>query len=191
MSREVRSDAELASALLSGDESVFSEFVQVFHARLANYTFLMCGQREDAEEVAQETLLKVFESIDQLHDPAKLKAWVFRIAKNECFMKRRKSVFAPQHELSLDDDLKPMRQIADWNALPDDLVLNAELRETLTRSIRELPESYRSVVLLRDVEGLSTEETADILEISTDLVKTRLHRGRLALRQSLEAKQHA
>ena len=191
MSREVRSDAELASALLSGDESVFSEFVQVFHARLANYTFLMCGQREDAEEVAQETLLKVFESIDQLHDPAKLKAWVFRIAKNECFMKRRKSVFAPQHELSLDDDLKPMRQIADWNALPDDLVLTAELRETLTRSIRELPESYRSVVLLRDVEGLSTEETADILEISTDLVKTRLHRGRLALRQSLEAKQHA
>jgi len=188
VSRELRSDTQLARALLSGDEAVFSEFVQVFHARLASYTFLMCGQREDAEEVAQETLLKVFESIDQLHDPAKLKAWVFRIARNECFMKRRKSVFAPQHELSLDDDLKPMRQIADWNALPDDLVLTAELRETLTRSIRELPESYRSVVLLRDVEGLSTEETADILEISTDLVKTRLHRGRLALRQSLEAK---
>jgi RNA polymerase sigma-70 factor (ECF subfamily) len=190
VSRELRSDAELASALLSGDESVFSEFVQVFHARLANYTFLMCGQREDAEEVAQETLLKVFESIDQLHDPAKLKAWVFRIARNECFMKRRKSVFAPQHELSL-EDLTPLRQIADWNALPDDLVLNAELREMLTRSIRDLPESYRSVVLLRDVEGLSTEETADILEISTDLVKTRLHRGRLALRQALGEKQHA
>lgn len=190
MSGEVRSDAELASALLSGDESMFSEFVNVFHARLANYTFLMCGQREDAEEVAQETLLKVFESIDQLQDPGKLKAWVFRIARNECFMKRRKSVFAPQHELSL-DDLGPLRQITDRSALPEEIVLNAELREALTRSIRELPESYRSVVLLRDVEGLSTEETADILEISTDLVKTRLHRGRLALRQSLEDKRNA
>jgi len=191
---EIKSEAELAAGLLSGDEAAFTAFVEAFHGKLAQYSFLMCGQREDAEEVAQETLVKVFESIDQLRDPSRLKAWVFRIAKNECFMKRRKSVFAPKVELSL-DDLKPGKsgdgdpfgiEIADWTALPDDLLLNAELQDAVTRAIRQLPEIYRSVVLLRDVEELTTEETAEILEISADTVKTRLHRGRLALRQSLD-----
>ena len=129
---------------MTGDEAAFTEFVKAFHARLSQYSFLMCGHREDAEEVAQETLLKVFESIDQLRDPSRLKSWVFRIAKNECFMKRRKSVFAPKIELSL-DDLQPNEiwraesggiEIADWTSLPDDLLLDAELQEALTRSIR-------------------------------------------------------
>ena len=194
MPGERKSDAELAVDLLTGNEAAFTEFVKAFHARLTQYSFLMCGHHEDAEEVAQETLLKVFESIDQLRDPSRLKSWVFRIAKNECFMKRRKSVFAPKVELSL-DDMKPAKsgggdsagiEIADWSALPDDLLLDAELQAALTRSIRELPELYRSVVLLRDVEELTTEETAEALEITPDAVKTRLHRGRLALRQHMD-----
>lgn len=194
MPGEAKSDLQLALGLLKGDEESFTQFVNAFHARLSQYSFLMCGQKEDAEEVAQETLLKVFESIDQLRDPNRLKAWVFRIAKNECFMKRRKSVFAPKIELSL-DDLRPSRindgevqgiQIADWTALPEDLLLDAELQNALAQSIRELPETYRSVVLLRDVEELTTEETAEVLDISPDAVKTRLHRGRLALRQHMD-----
>ena len=172
MPGEQKSDAELAVALLTGDEAAFTEFVKAFHARLSQYSFLMCGHREDAEEVAQETLLKVFQSVDQLRDPSRLKSWVYRIAKNECFMKRRKSVFAPKVELSL-DQLKPARlgdgesrgiEIADWTSLPDNLVLDAELQEALTRAIRELPEIYRSVVLLRDVEELTTDEAAEVLE---------------------------
>ena len=194
MPGEVKSDAELALNLLAGDEDAFTQFVKAFHARLSQYSFLMCGHREDAEEVAQETLLKVFESIDQLRDPSRLKSWIFRIAKNECFMKRRKSVFAPKVELSL-DDLRPRKvndgdvhriEIADWTSLPEDLLLDAELQNALTRSIQELPEIYRSVVLLRDVEELTTEETAEILDIRPDAVKTRLHRGRLALRQYMD-----
>ena len=194
MPGEQKSDAELAVALLTGDEAAFTEFVKAFHARLSQYSFLMCGHREDAEEVAQETLLKVFQSVDQLRDPSRLKSWVYRIAKNECFMKRRKSVFAPKVELSL-DQLKPARlgdgesggiEIADWTSLPDNLVLDAELQEALTRAIRELPEIFRSVVLLRDVEELTTDEAAEVLEISSDSVKTRLHRGRLALRQQMD-----
>ena len=187
------SDLDLARDLLAGSPEAFDEFVRFFRSRLAHYTWLMCGQREDAEEVAQETLIRVFESIDQLRQPERLKAWVFRIARNECLMKRRKSVFAPSVELSL-DDLKPNPledrrgiEIADWSALPDDLLLHSELREALAAGIRALPEIYRSVVLLRDVEELSTEETAEILDISTDTVKTRLHRGRLALRKHLDA----
>lgn len=188
----VKSDLDLARDLLAGDPEAFAGFVQSFRARLAHYTFLMCGQREDAEEVAQETLLRVFERIDSLREPAHLKAWVFRIARNECLMKRRKSVYAPAVELSL-DDLKPNPtedrrgiEIADWSALPEDALLDAELRNALTAGIQSLPEIYRAVVLLRDVEELSTEETAEVLDISTDAVKTRLHRGRLALRQHID-----
>src|SRR5208283_4988188 len=143
------------------------QFVSGFHARLSQYSFLMCGHREDAEEVAQETLLKVFESIDQLRDPNRLKSWVFRIAKNECLMKRRRSIFAPSAELSLDalkprklGDSEPVKiEIADWSALPEDILLDAELQDAVARAIQQLPETYRSVVLLRDVEELSTEET--------------------------------
>jgi len=192
---ETKSDVELAVNLLAGDESAFTEFVGAYHARLSQYSFLMCGHREDAEEVAQETLLRVFENIDQLREPARLKTWVFRIAKNECLMKRRKSVFAPKAELSL-DELRPAKsgngdlhgiEIADWSALPDDLLMDAELRTAVADAIQELPETYRSVVLLRDVEELTTEETAEVLEISNEVVRTRLHRGRLALRQHLDS----
>lgn len=188
----MKPDSELARDLLTGSEQAFTDFVNAFRGRLAQYSFLMCGHREDAEEVAQETLMKVFGSIDQLRDPGRLKSWVFRIAKNECLMKRRKSVFAPKMELSL-DDLKPKSggegggiEIADWSALPDDLLFDAELQEALRDSIRLLPEIYRSVLLLRDVEELTTEETAEVLEISPETVKTRLRRGRLALRQYMD-----
>ena len=142
----------------------------------------MCGQREDAEEVAQETLLRVFESLDQLREPEHVRAWVFRIAKNACLMKRRKSIFAPEQELSLDQIVTDAR---DCRRLPDTEVIESQMRDSLHRAIAELPDTYRAVVLLRDLEELSTEETAQILDISTDAVKTRLHRGRLALRQML------
>ena len=151
----------------------------------------MCGQREDAEEVSQDTLLKVFESFDKLQDPEKVKAWVFRIAKNYCLMKRRKSVFAPERELSLDElhpsadgDHRTM-QVPDNAELPDEQVLRSELNSELERALRELPEIYRSVVLLRDVEELSTAEAAEVLDLTEDTLKQRLHRGRLALRKSL------
>jgi RNA polymerase sigma-70 factor (ECF subfamily) len=187
----LRTDSEIARDLLSGDEAAFTEFVHAFRARLAQYSFLMCGQREDAEEVAQETLMKVFESVDQLQDPDRLKSWVFRIAKNQCLMKRRKSVFAPAMEVSL-DELKPTEEgagraveIADCNALPEDLLLTSELQDALARAIQSLPETYRPVVLLRDIEEFSTEDTAGILELTPESVRTRLHRGRVLLRQQL------
>jgi RNA polymerase sigma-70 factor (ECF subfamily) len=187
-------DLNLAERLLSGDPEGFDEFVQSYRRKLFQYSFLMCGHREDAEEVAQETLIRVFSNLDQLRDPQRLKSWVFRIAKNECLMKRRKSVFAPEHELSLEDlhpragpDGESQRmEIADWSGLPDDAAQRSEYRRIIGEAIRELPETYRAVILLRDVEELTTEEAASVLDISTDLVKTRLHRARLALRQKLD-----
>jgi len=185
---------DLARRLMAGDVSAFDSFVDVFRARVAHYTYLMCGQREDAEEVAQETLLKVFQSFDQLRDPANVRAWVFRIAKNICHMRRRRSVFAPERELSL-DELRPSwsqdgdsrkLDIADWSELPDRAAISSEWSRMLHSAIRELPDAYRSVVLLRDIEEMSTRETAEVLELSEDVVKTRLHRARLAIRQILD-----
>ena len=89
-----------ARRLLAGDPAAFTPFVESFQAKIFQFTWLTCGQREDAEEVAQETLLRVFESFDQLRDPRQVKAWVFRIARNYCLMKRRRSVYAPERELS-------------------------------------------------------------------------------------------
>ena len=176
-------EIELARALLEGHEGAFEEFVEHFRSKIFQYSWLMCGQREDAEEIAQETLLRVFESFSQLREPERVRSWVFRIAKNACLMKRRKSIFAPSQELSLDDT---MYEMGDGSSPPDNDLIRSELHDALHRAVSELPEIYRAVVLLRDLEELSTEETAQILDVTTDTVKTRLHRGRVALRQKLD-----
>jgi RNA polymerase sigma-70 factor, ECF subfamily len=179
-------EVELARALAAGEPEAFERFVEHFRSKIFHYSWLICGQREDAEEVAQETLLKVFESFGQLREPEHVRAWVFRIARNACLMQRRKSVFAPQHELST-DNLPPGTEIEDAAVrLPDDQLQEGELRALLDRVIAELPPAYRPVVLLRDLEELSTEETAEILDLSPDVVKTRLHRARVAMRQKLD-----
>ena len=101
-------EAELAKQLITGEPGAFDRFVEYFRAKVFHYTWLMCRNREDAEEVAQDTLLKVFENFDRLREPERVRPWVFQIAKNACLMKRRKSVFAPSKELSLDEFLPAM-----------------------------------------------------------------------------------
>ena len=191
---ERAAEIELARQLTTGKPEAFDRFVDHFGSKIFTYSRLMCGHHEDAEEVAQETLLKVFENFHQLREPEHVRAWVFRIAKNACLVKRRKSIYAPQQELSL-DELMPSRgtngdpmkiEIADWSRLPEDEVLQSELHRVLDEAIAELPEIYRSVLLLRDVEELSTEETAQVLDLNTDAVKTRLHRARLLVRKRLD-----
>ena len=177
---------------MQGSAGAFERFADLDHGKIFRYSFTMCGQREDAEEVAQEALMKVFENLNQLREPEHLKPWVFRIAKNACLTKRRKSIFAPAKELSL-EDLRPQRNgesgeldIADWSAVPESAAQNVELREALQRAVQKLPELYRAIFLLRDVEGMSTAESAEILGVSEDVIKTRLHRGRLLLRAELD-----
>ena len=191
---ERAAEVELARQLLEGKPEAFDRFVEHFRAKVFSYSQIICGHREDAEEVVQETLLKVLENFDQLREPEHVRAWVFRIAKNTCLIKRRKSIYAPQQEFSL-DELMPARgtsgdpmkiEIADWSGIPEDEVLRAELQSVLHHAIADMPEIYRSVMLLRDVEELSTEETAQVLDLSTDTVKTRLHRARLLARRKVD-----
>jgi RNA polymerase sigma-70 factor (ECF subfamily) len=188
-------EVKLARRLLGGDETALEEFLVLFQRKVFQYSLMMCGDRDDAEDVAQDTLMKVFEHLHQLQEPERVKAWVFRIARNACYTKRRRSVFAPERELSLDELMPSWKQedgvrkmeIADWSALPEDQVLAGELNEQLRHAILAIPEIYRSVLLLRDVENLTTAETAAILGVSEEVVKTRLHRARLAVRKQLDA----
>ena len=119
-------EIELARQLIDGEPAAFDRFVEHFRAKIFHYSWMMCRNREDAEEVAQEALLKVFEHFDQLREPGRVRSWVFRIVRNACLTKRRRSVFAPPRELSFDEFLPSMGhdggrlklQIADWSRLP-------------------------------------------------------------------------
>jgi RNA polymerase sigma-70 factor (ECF subfamily) len=191
-----RDDAgvRLARELMAGRLEAFDEFVDVFRTRVFQYSFLMCGQRDDAEEVAQDTLLKAFENFSTLREPEHVRSWIFRIAKNVCLMKRRRSIFAPAQEVSLEqymdatgiDGGSYQRQMADAGDTPEAEAYRQEMNAALAAALQTLPSSYRSVILLRDIEELSTEETAGILEVSADVVKQRLHRGRMALRKAMD-----
>jgi RNA polymerase sigma-70 factor, ECF subfamily len=183
------SDAELLAAVSGRRPGAFDAFVERYGRRLFAFGLRMCGHREDAEDVFQETLLKAYQGLAKLADPGAVRTWLFRVASNQCLMSRRKG--APAREISL-DAFKPagfdegeMAEIPDWSRLPDDAALAAELRQALEEAIRELPPEYRIVLLLRDVEGLSTREAAAALEVAEGAVKMRLHRARLVLRQRL------
>jgi RNA polymerase sigma-70 factor, ECF subfamily len=175
----------MAQSLLGGDAESFDRFVEHFRARVFHYSWLMCGVPQDAEEVAQETMLKAFQNLAQLRDPANVRAWVLRIARNVCLMRHRKSLSGPTEEIPL-DSLPPDVELAGADRLPDAALLDSELRAVLDRIILELPPAYRAVVVLRDIEELSTEETARILDLNSAVVKTRLHRGRAAMREKLD-----
>ncbi len=184
-------DLVLAKALIAGEPYAFDAFVERFGPLIMNFGRRMCGQRDDAEEVLQETLLQAYLSVKELRDPAGLKSWVYRVAANKCLKMRRRGKHEPLREISLDEILPEPREdggpprIADWSGVPLDRLLEGELREKLEKAILDLPKDFRIVLVLRDEEGFSTRETAEILGISETLAKVRLHRARLAVRKAL------
>lgn len=184
-------DRALAEALIAGEPEAFEPFVRKFAPLIMNFGRRMCGHRDDAEEVLQETLLKAYQSIKDLREPAALTAWVYRVAANACLHMRRRGRHEPERELSLDEllpapDSGGVPDVPDWSDIPLDRLLQGELREKLEKAVLELPATYRVVLVLRDQEGFSTRETAEILGVGEPLVKVRLHRARLAMRKALE-----
>ena len=141
--------------------------------------------------MVQDTFLNVFKYLKGFRHETKFKNWLYRIATSTCIKKRRKSKFAPDRELSLDeflpqDEAAVENQTPTWATLPLDQVLNDELGRTLKAAILELPEKYRVVLVLRDIEGFSIEESAQILKLTPSNIKVRLHRARLFLRDKLK-----
>jgi RNA polymerase sigma-70 factor, ECF subfamily len=185
-------DTELIQAIRDGEAAMFTDLVQRHERSLYNFGLRMCGVAADAEDLVQETFLNVFKYLKDFRGETKFKNWLYRIAASVCIKKRRKSKFAPDRELSLEeflpaDEAGVEQPVPSWAALPLDQVLNQELRRRLQEAVLDLPEKYRAVLVLRDMEGFSTEESAQILNLTPANVKVRLHRARLFLRDQLKS----
>jgi RNA polymerase sigma-70 factor (ECF subfamily) len=181
-------EADLVARLKAGDQSAYAELVERHSPTIYNVALRMMNDREEAEEVLQETFLSAFRAVGRFEGRSQLGTWLYRIAYNAALMRLRKrqlpttSIDEPfQNE---EGDQIP-RQLVDWTARPDEILLTGELRGVLDMAAAALPETLRVVFTLRDIEGLSTAETADVLGLTETNVKVRLHRARLALRERL------
>jgi RNA polymerase sigma-70 factor (ECF subfamily) len=184
-------DFDLIQSINSGHVDKFHDLVKRYEQNLYNFGLRMCRDHSDAEDMVQETFLNVFRYLKNFRHESKFKNWLYKVAASTCIKKRRKSKFAPEKELSLDDfrpsdEAEPPDQVPEWALMPLDKVLNEELAGAINREILAIPKKYRMVIVLRDVEGFSTAETAQILNISPANVKVRLHRARLYLRDKLK-----
>ena len=183
-------DTELIRAEIAGQPHAFPDLVRRYEQKLYSFARRMCRSDSDAEDLVQETFLNVHRFLADFRFETKFKNWLYRVAVNTAITKRRRSKFAPAPDLSLEDigrqeGADATGDVPDWARMPLEQVLNGELLETLNRAIRSLPEKYRVVVVLRDVEEFSTEETAHILNLTPANVKVRLHRGRMFLKDKL------
>lgn len=192
MSEGISTDeSELLEGLRRGDPAACRLFVDLNSASVYNVALKLLGDEQEAEDVLQETFMSAFEALDSFEARSKLSTWLYRIAYNASLMRLRKrkqmTAFSLDRPTLDGDGLEmPMRQqLVDWSAVPDDELLTAEAREEMDRAIAELPEALRSTFVLRDIQGLSGAETAEVLGITVQAVKTRLHRARLRLRDRL------
>lgn len=171
-----------------GDNRAFADLAKHYEAKIFRLAQHITQNREDAEDVLQETFLKAYEHLDQFQGNSKFYTWIVRIAVNQALMKlRRRKV---DKSVSLDEDIDTgegtvTREIAAWDEDPEQQFSREELGEILNTSVESLAPAYRSVFVLRDVDDLSTEETAEALGISVPAVKSRLLRARLQLREKL------
>lgn len=157
------------------------------------FSLLACGHTEDAEDVMQDALLRTYRHVARIRQPKAFRAWLYRTVRNACWMKRRRRVGEPKHHLSLESDGAPGRdremralEVADGAMMPDEVAINKWLGVRLRGALNALPPPLRVLVFLRDMEGLSTREVAQVMQISEPNVKTRLHRARALLRKTLE-----
>src|SRR5438132_11290509 len=184
--KPVSDELTLVQAAKSGDVSAFEELVRRYDRNVFRIAQHITQNREDAEDVVQDAFLKSFQNLEQFQEQSKFYTWLVRIAVNESLMKLRKRRTAKtvslDEDVQTEDDAVP-REVADWAPNPEQLYKQEELREILSRTIQGLPSGFRTVFVLRDVEGLSTEETAEALDLSVPALKSRLWRARLPLQE--------
>ena len=179
----------LVERLKGHDPLAVSDLSDLYGSKIYQLAFRYLRNREDAEEVAQDVLLKVYQKIDAFRGDAALSSWIYRITFNTAMSRLRefKQNLPVAMEATSDEDtgVPLKREIADGLPLADEAVLRAEMREVLVGALRELPLLYRAPVILRDVQGLTTEEASAVLHVKEQTLKSRLHRGRLMLREQL------
>jgi RNA polymerase sigma-70 factor, ECF subfamily len=185
-------ERELIGRMQAGDPAAVADLASAYGPRIHQLAFRYMKNWEDAEEVVQDVLMKVHRKIDAFRGDAALSSWIYRITFNTAMSRLRSGRRAraaaeqPRTETTPADAAPASwQEPADWSSLADDQVLRREMRERLLRALTFLPEVYRIPVLLRDIQGLSTEEASAVLRVKPQTLKSRLHRGRLILREHL------
>jgi len=177
-------------ALKSGDREVFAAMVDAYSPKLYKLALRMLGDPLEAEDILQETFQKAYRGLENFRGGSKLSTWLYRITANEALMRLRKNELdtVPVDEpLRLDNGAEVHRELKDWCCLPEAELMSAEAQDALDIAINSLSPTLRAAFVLRDLQGLSTREAADVLQISEAAIKTRLLRSRLQLREILSS----
>ncbi len=181
-------DSELVTGIKKGDEAAFQEMMTRYTQKVFNLAIRLTRCQEDAEEVLQDVFVAVYKKIDSFEGKSAFSSWLYRVTANTAFMKLRKR---KQNEAVSFDELSPSVRESWVGKNPEDsntnyMSIRHELRDTIQRAVAKLPEEYRNIFILRDVDGLSNEEVAETLALTVPAVKSRLHRARLILRKKLQ-----
>jgi RNA polymerase sigma-70 factor, ECF subfamily len=181
---------DLVRSASTGDAAALDRLLMRAQEVAWRFSTSVCGHADDAEDAMQEALIKTYRYVGRIREPGAFRPWLYRTVRNACLMGRRKKVGEPARLQSLDDVLpgseRPRRaDVADPGRSPEQLADNAGLRRRLRKALRTLPGPYRAIVFLREMEGLSTREVAQVMGMSEDNVKTRLHRARVQLQANL------
>lgn len=184
------SDAELVERAKKGDIGAFEDIVRRYEGKVFGCGMRMMGNAADAQEALQDVFLSVYQKIRNFRGESAFSSWLYRIAVNACLMrlrtdKRHTSVSLDGLEGTFTGDGRRASPVLDWSQEPEERFLSRETREHLNKAILSLPEEYRSVLVLRDVQELPISEVAEVTNLSIPAVKSRLHRGRLFLREKL------
>jgi len=184
---------QLLSRLQSGDERALAELADAYGTKIYQLAFRYLRNKEDAEEVTQDVLFKVYRKVGEFRGDAALSSWIYRITFNAAMSRVRTAQFQRSQEddrqIASNDNSESssasQRDVADWSNMADERVLRSQLRRRVLRAILALPVIYRAPVMLRDIQGMSTEEASAMLRVKDQTLKSRLHRGRLILRKQL------
>ncbi len=181
------SDATLLDRARAGERRALEELIERHQRRVYRFGLKMCRDPEDAKDVLQETLLAAARTVKDFRGASSVSTWLYTIARSFCIKKRRRSKFAPEQEESLDAREPGMeaRQVIDPSRGPEDELAGRQVEAALEQAIAGLDPMYREVLLLRDVEGLTAPEVADVMGLTVEAVKSRLHRARVAVREAL------
>ncbi len=179
-------DRKLLDAARSGDREALEELLARHQSQVYRFGMKMCGDREDARDVLQDTLLAMARGVRDFRGESSISTWLYTVARSFCIKKRRRSKFAPETVHSLETDLRvDAKGLADPAESPAEALVGKRIEEGLAKAIGDLEPTYREVLVLRDMEGLSAKEVAEVLGIGIDAVKSRLHRARLAVRAQM------
>ncbi len=186
-------DQALLARLQSGDERALADLADAYSSKIYQLAFRYLRNKEDAEEVAQDVLFRVFSKVHAFRGDAALSSWIYRITFNAAMSRLRTASYQRSRDderpaLSADGEAlaPPARSdVADWSHMADERVLRSQVRRRVFRAILALPAIYRAPVMLRDIQGMSTEEASAMLRVKDQTLKSRLHRGRLILRKQL------